>query len=93
MIQLGGGLRKKINLIVMSPARKGKATIATGHIETLTETGIEMANGERVEADLIISATGLTLQENFPFSTIQVFIDGQEYRPPNHLIYNSKMIR
>ena len=73
--------------------RKGKATIATGHIETLTETGIEMANGERVEADLIISATGLTLQENFPFSTIQVFIDGQEYRPPNHLIYNSKMIR
>ena len=83
----------KINLIVVSSARKGKATIATGHIETLTETGIEMANGERVEADLIISATGLTLQENFPFSTIQVFIDGQEYRPPHHLIYNSKMIR
>ena len=31
--------------------REGKATIVTGHINTLTETGIEMKSGEKVEAD------------------------------------------
>ena len=65
----------------------------TGHIETLTETGIEMKSGEKVEADFIISATGLTMQHNFPFSTMKVTIDGGEYRAPKHLIYNSIMIR
>ena len=65
----------------------------TGHIDTLTETGIEMKSGERVEADFVISATGLALQNNFPFSTIQVLVDGKEYRAPDHLIYNSVMIR
>ena len=73
--------------------REGKATIVTGHIDTLTETGIEMKSGEKVEADFIISATGLALQNNFPFSTMKVTIDGKEYRAPEHLIYNSIMIR
>ena len=73
--------------------REGKATIVTGHIDTFTETGIEMKNGEKVEADFIISATGLALQKNFPFSTMEVSIDGKEYRAPEHLIYNSIMIR
>ena len=73
--------------------REGKATIVTGHIDTFTETGIEMKNGEKVEADFIISATGLALQKNFPFSTMEVTIDGKEYRAPDHLIYNSIMIR
>ena len=74
-------------------AREGKATIVTGHIDTFTETGIEMKTGEKVEADFIISATGLTMQKNFPFSTIKVKIDGEEYKAPDHLIYNSIMIR
>ena len=52
-----------------------------------------MKNGENVEADFIISATGLALQKNFPFSTMKVAIDGEEYKAPEHLIYNSIMIR
>ena len=52
-----------------------------------------MKSGEQVEADFIISATGLTMQKNFPFSTIKVAIDGEEYKAPDHLIYNSIMIR
>ena len=67
--------------------------MVTGHIETFTETGIEMKTGEKVEADFIISATGLALQKNFPFSTMMVTIDGEEYKAPEHLIYNSIMIR
>ena len=52
-----------------------------------------MKSGEKVEADFIISATGLTMQKNFPFSTIKVAIDGEEYKAPDHLMYNSIMIR
>jgi len=75
-----------------APIREGKATIVTGHIDTFTETGIEMKSGEKVEADFIISATGLTMQHNFPFSTMKVTIDGEEYKAPDHLMYNGIMI-
>ena len=52
--------------------RDGKSSIATGQIDHFTENGIQMKNGKHVEADFIISATGLTLQKNFPFSTMKV---------------------
>ena len=51
--------------------REGKASIVTGHIDHITEGGIKMKSGEHVDADLIISATGINLQRNFPFSTIK----------------------
>ena len=52
--------------------KTGKATMVTDHIDTLTETGVKMKDGTFVEADFIIGATGLTLQQNLPFSTIKV---------------------
>jgi len=75
-----------------APIRDKKATIVTGHIHHFTEHGIVMEDGDYVEADFIISATGLTIQNNFPFSTIKVFIDGKEYKANTHLIYNSIML-
>merc|ERR1719228_1242562 len=54
-----------------APIREKKASIVTGHIDQFTEQGIKMKNGEFVEADFIISATGLTIQHNLPFSTIK----------------------
>ena len=66
--------------------------MVTGHIETFTETGIEMKTGEKVEADFIISATGLTMQRNFPFSTMKVTIDGEAYKASDHMMYNGIMI-
>jgi len=74
------------------PLRERKATMVTGHIEQLTEKGIKMKNGEFVEADFIISATGLTMQNNFPFSTITVTIDGNPYKAGDHLLYKAIMI-
>ena len=60
--------------------KTGKATMVTGHIDTLTETGIKMKDGTFVEAEFIIAATGLTMQQNLPFSTIRTTIDGKEYK-------------
>ena len=39
----------------------GKASVVTGHIDRFTENGILLKNGETLEADIIITATGLKL--------------------------------
>ncbi|MCW2991958.1 MAG: flavin-binding family monooxygenase [Solirubrobacterales bacterium] len=42
--------------------RRGQASMATDRITTFTETGIELESGETLEADIVISATGLNLE-------------------------------
>ena len=39
--------------------RKGGASIVTDEIETFTEKGIRLKSGEELEADIIVTATGL----------------------------------
>lgn len=41
--------------------RSGKASVVTDHIESFTETGIALASGEHLDADIIVTATGLRL--------------------------------
>lgn len=41
---------------------KGKADVITDTIKTVTETGVETANGTCIPADIIITATGLKIQ-------------------------------
>ena len=41
--------------------RDGKADVATGSIKTMTENTIELENGQKIEADIIVTATGLRL--------------------------------
>src|SRR5690606_41528323 len=42
--------------------REGHASVETDHIEKLTETGILLKSGKHLEADIIVSATGLNIQ-------------------------------
>ena len=42
--------------------KNGSASVVTDHIERITESGIQLKSGEFLEADIIISATGLTLK-------------------------------
>ena len=42
--------------------RSGKASVVTDTIERFTENGIRLASGAELEADLIVTATGLELQ-------------------------------
>jgi len=41
--------------------RSGKASVVTDQIVTFTEHGIELGSGEELEADIIVTATGLQL--------------------------------
>ena len=42
--------------------REGKASVVTDTIDTFTEKGIKLASGQELEADIIVTATGLNLQ-------------------------------
>ncbi len=42
--------------------REGKADVVTDTIERFTKTGIQLHSGEELQADIIVTATGLNLQ-------------------------------
>ena len=53
--------------------REGKASVVTDHITSFTETGIQLASGEHLDADIIITATGLEL---VTLGEMDFFVDG-----------------
>jgi cation diffusion facilitator CzcD-associated flavoprotein CzcO len=55
--------------------RTGAAEIVTDHIETFTEHGIQLKSGRLLEADLVVSATGLKL---LFAGGMKLFVDGAE---------------
>lgn len=52
--------------------RRGKVSVVTDTIRTFTETGIELTSGEHLEADIVITATGLNLQA---LGGLQLYVD------------------
>jgi monooxygenase len=42
--------------------RAGKASIVNGEIETFTETGLRLTSGQEINADIIVTATGLKVR-------------------------------
>ena len=53
--------------------RDGRATVVTDQIETFTETGLQLKSGEHLDADIIVTATGLVLKL---MSGLQLTVDG-----------------
>ena len=51
----------------------GKASVVTDHIDTFTEKGVRLKSGRELEADIIVTATGLNLQL---FGGIGLTVDG-----------------
>jgi monooxygenase len=68
---------------------KGRASIATDHIDTVTETGIRLRSGENLDADVIITATGLNL---LVFGGMQLAVDGNDIRLPDTMAYKGMML-
>ncbi len=68
--------------------REGRAAIVTGEIETFTENGIRLKNGEEIEADIVVTATGLKLQL---LSAVEFSIDGERRNLSQCLIYKGMM--
>ena len=55
--------------------RAGKASVVTDHITSFTETGIQLASGEYLDADIIVTATGLEL---VTLGEMDFFVDGNQ---------------
>jgi len=68
--------------------RSGKVSIVTNEIETFTEKGIRLRSGDELEADLIVTATGLKLQL---LGGMQVIVDGISVNPARALSYKGTM--
>jgi monooxygenase len=68
---------------------EGRASVVTDHIRTFTETGIELESGRTLEADIIITATGLDLQ---PFGGLELTVDGTPFVPADHFAYKGVML-
>ncbi len=67
----------------------GRATVVTDQIETFTETGIKLKSGAELDADLVVTATGLNL---LFLGGMQVRVDGQEIDVTKEMTYKGMML-
>src|SRR5437588_156177 len=68
---------------------QGRASVVTDSVETFTETGIRLASGEELEADVIVTATGLNL---IALGGMQLSVDGREIDISQTLGYKGMML-
>ncbi len=68
--------------------KAGAASVVTDHIETFTETGLKLKSGQELEADIIVTATGLKLQL---LSGLEVTVDGQRVNMAQTMSYKGMM--
>ena len=69
--------------------RRGRASVVTDHIESFTEDGIRLRSGKELEADLIVTATGLQLQF---LGGARVEVDGKPVEPSQCMVYKGAML-
>jgi cation diffusion facilitator CzcD-associated flavoprotein CzcO len=69
--------------------REGSASVVTDQIETFTETGLKLASGAELEADLVVTATGLNL---LALGGMQIAVDGRNVDLPETLGYKGIML-
>jgi monooxygenase len=68
--------------------RAKQVSVVTDQIETFTETGIRLKSGSELEADLVVTATGLALQL---LGGMTVQVDGKAINPADTLAYKGMM--
>ena len=67
----------------------GSAEVVTDRIRTFTETGLELESGAELEADVIVTATGLSL---LFLGGMQLSVDGEEVEVPQAMTYKGMML-
>ncbi|MGM7373081.1 FAD-containing monooxygenase EthA, partial [Acinetobacter baumannii] len=68
---------------------EGKASVVTDRIKKFTENGILLESGKLLEADVIVTATGLNM---LAFSRIQLTVDDKNIQYPDTTIFKSMML-
>jgi monooxygenase len=68
--------------------REGRVSVVTDYIETFNEDGILLKSGRQLDADIIVTATGLVLKL---ISGMQLMVDGAPVHLPKTLVYKGMM--
>ncbi|MEJ8821336.1 NAD(P)/FAD-dependent oxidoreductase [Variovorax humicola] len=66
----------------------GRASVVTDHIESFTETGLKLKSGAALDADIVVSATGLKLAM---LGNTALYVDGQRVEPARTVNYKGLM--
>lgn len=69
--------------------KAGKADVVTDHIEEFTPTGLRLRSGAQLEADVVVTATGLNL---LPLGAIDLTVDGETVVVPQRIAYKGMML-
>ncbi len=67
----------------------GRASVVTDHIDTFTERGLKLASGAELEADLIVTATGLNL---LALGGLEMAVDGRDITLAETMSYKGMML-
>jgi monooxygenase len=69
--------------------REGRASVVTDRIDTFTESGIRLVSGVELDADIIVSATGLNL---LAIGGMQLEVDGRAVELSKTVSYKGMML-
>ena len=69
--------------------RKGKASIENGEIETFTAKGLRLWSGKALEADVVVTATGLVVRL---LGGAEIVVDGETVDAGKTLTYKGAML-
>ena len=69
--------------------RRGDAEVVTSTIERFDADGIVLTGGRHLDADVIVTATGLTLS---PFGGIELVVDHESVDPSHTMAYQALML-
>lgn len=67
----------------------GKVSVETSEIEKFTEKGILLKNGREVEADIVVPATGLTMNL---LNGFEIVVDGKKIHTGETIAYKSVLL-
>jgi monooxygenase len=67
----------------------GRASVVTDHIDTFTEGGLKLASGAELDAELIVTATGLNM---IPLGGVEIAVNGRDVEFPETLTYKGMML-
>jgi cation diffusion facilitator CzcD-associated flavoprotein CzcO len=74
---------------VFEEISKGTLEVVTDHVDHVDETGIACASGRHIDADIIVTATGLQLQA---LGGVRITLDGNEIKPQDRFSYKAHML-
>lgn len=69
--------------------KNGTASIVTDHIDSFTATGVKLQSGEELAADIIVTATGLTLEI---LGSYQLSVDNRPFNAADSYCYKGMML-